>query len=319
MARLRLNRSATIFIVAAVVGIGAMLFARRYIDTAIRGQLSSPTTTPVVVASADLPKGAVVSPDTMLVREVPVEWLQSQAVLPEQFERVRSMKLAYPLRRGEMLLWPAIESSQNPNFSAHVAEGRRALTVPVDDINSISGMLEPRDQIDLYVTLERDDGRRQLVPVMQGVNVLAAGNRVVTSAETGRSTTYSTITLDVSVQEAEMVTLARQAGKITAMLRNPGDEARTPPPANLLALLGGYVPSAPRGRARSGVQILYGDRQLPNTLDAIAMSPEAASMDRLTRAVERLNLPEPPVDRPTTAASPPPVMAALPGGNPVSP
>jgi pilus assembly protein CpaB len=315
------NRTAVILIVAVVVGIGTMFFARRYIDTAVRGQIKREATLQVVVAARDLPKGATVSPQTMQMRAVPAEWVQSQSVLPEQFERARDMKLAYPLKAGEMLLWPAVEDPNNISFSARVAPGRRALTVPVDEVSSISGMLEPGDQIDLYVTLQRENDKRQVLPVLQGVSVLAAGNRTVTSAETGRTSTYSTITLDVSPNDAEVVTLARQAGSMNAMLRNPDDAAKSPPPANLLALLGGYVASQkPRGPGRPGVQILYGNRQLPDRIGGLPPDPEIASMERLSTAIERLS--QSPPAAASSAAAPtssapqlPPVMAAMPAAS----
>lgn len=225
---------------------------------------------PLVVAKGDLPKGARLSTDTLAVREIPVEYAQSGAVPPDAFERIEGQLLAYPLKSGEMVLWSQLETPKAPTFSARVAEGRRALTVPVDEINSISGMIEPGDVIDLVLTLDVA-GRKRALTLLQGVQVMATGQRALDDPASGERRQYSTVTLDTTPQQAEDLIVAREAGKLTALLRNPQDQQgkgmRTADLAQLLQSRA--APAAgPEPRKARGVPVLYGG-------SVASMAPEA--------------------------------------------
>jgi pilus assembly protein CpaB len=177
--RLKINKTWIVLSVALVVGGGAAFMANSYLraqveEIAARGKGEN---VKLVVAKTDLPKGATLGPETLAVRDVPREWAHSNAVTPEQFERIDRGALAHPAKRGEPLLWSQLEGEKVPTFSARVGAGRRAVTVPVDEISSISGLVEPGDRIDIMVTVRRDN--RQLAFVlMQNVPVLATGSKV---------------------------------------------------------------------------------------------------------------------------------------------
>jgi len=241
---------------------------------------------PLVVAKGDLPKGARLSTDTLAVREIPVEYAQSGAVSPDAFERIDGQLLAYPLKSGEMVLWSQLEAPKAPTFSARVAEGRRALTVPVDEINSISGMIEPGDVIDLVLTLDVA-GRKRALTLLQGVQVMATGQRAADDPASGERRQYSTVTLDTTPQQAEDLIVAREAGKLTALLRNPQDpQGKGLRSADLAQLLQSRAaPAAPAAEPRKarGVPVLYGG-------SVASMAPEAL---RLQAAPPARPVPDP--------------------------
>ena len=54
---------------------------------------------------------------------------------------------AGPAAAGEPILWAQLEGRRAPTFSARLQSGQRAVTVPVDEISSLSGMVEPGDRI----------------------------------------------------------------------------------------------------------------------------------------------------------------------------
>lgn len=211
---------------ALMIGLLAAWAARSYLGQRVaeieaRAQVK---TVGVVVAKSDIASGQILSSDNLAVRDIPAEWLQSAAVTPEQFDRVNGQTLAFNLRPGEMLMWPMLEQRRASTFSARVANGRRALTLPVDEINSISGMLEPEDRIDLLITIDQA-GKKFTAPLMYQVRVLATGQRAEQGATDGERRMYSTVTLDIAPGEAENLILAREVGKVTALLRHPDDKA----------------------------------------------------------------------------------------------
>ena len=137
--RIRPNRTWALLLVAVTVGGLAAVSARSYLAhqmQAIEATAKGKTVT-VIVAKRDLAKGAVLSADNMALRPIPAEYAHSAALLPDDFERVDGQRLGYPVKSGEMILWGLMETQRAPTFSAHVTSGRRAMTVPVDEIRCV--------------------------------------------------------------------------------------------------------------------------------------------------------------------------------------
>lgn len=241
----------------------------------------------VVVAKGDMPKGAQLSSATVAVREIPAEYAHSGAVAPDSFDRIDGQALAYPVKGGEMILWGLLEAQKAPTFSARVAEGRRAMTVPVDEINSISGMIEPGDVIDLVFTVDQG-GRKRSAPLLQGVQVMATGQRVVDDPVSGERRQFSTVTLDTTPAQARDLIVARESGKLTALLRNPQDQQGMglatslaellPAQAAPMAPAAAAAAAAPQRRPARTVPVLYGGAQSAMQADALklALPPQPA-------------------------------------------
>ncbi len=179
----------------------------------------------VVVASRDVQRGEPIEPDRFALREVPAEYVHASALRPEQFDQYVGQRLAAPLKAGEPLLDLHLESTSLV-FSATLAKGNRALTTEVDEVNSISGMLRPLDHIDLMVTARASggNGTETTFPLMSNVEVLATGQVTRKRDANSQARTYTTITLSVSPQDAERIVVAKNSGKLTAVLRNPDDD-----------------------------------------------------------------------------------------------
>lgn len=286
--RIRPGRTWVVLGVALGIGLLAALAARSYLThqmEAIQNRAKGKMTA-VVVAKGDLAKGAILSADTLAVREIPAEYSHSAALAPGDFERVDGQALAYPVKSGEMVLWSLIEAQKAPTFSARVEAGHRAITVPVDEINSISGMVEPGDVIDLMLTLDQK-GRKVTFPMLQGVQVMATGQRSVDDPKSGERRQFSTVTLDTTPEQAQDLIVARESGKLTALLRNPQDTQRIDSAGyDIAALLGPAAgPAAPASAAppkpARKIPVLYGgalDKLSPEALRlSAAAAPDAAA------------------------------------------
>jgi pilus assembly protein CpaB len=262
MKKFAINRSMVLLVAALAMGGLSAFGVKRYIEgqmAEIEARSKSGKTMRVLVPKDDLPKGAELSDKAVAVREVPAEWGHSNAITPQQFDRVEHQKLAYPAARGEMLLWSMLEGQRAPSFSARLPNGLRAITVQVDEVNSISGMLQPGDKIDLMASA-RKDNRAVMFPLMQNVTVLATGSQAVPASESkeGGRRTYSTITLEASPQDAQRVLAAREVGKIAALLRSPGDTAQAYTQRRDALSLLGLGDSQPTIAGDRSVPVLYG-------------------------------------------------------------
>jgi pilus assembly protein CpaB len=243
---------------ALLIGGLAAMAAYNYLKNQIEAieSRSKGKTVVVVVAKTDLAKGTALSNQTVAVREVPAEYAHSGALTPDDFGRADGQLLAFPVKAGEMVLWGLLEAQRAPTFSARVEAGRRAMTVPVDEISSISGMLEPGDTIDLMVTLDQD-GKKITFPLLQSVQVMATGQRVAHDEASGEQRQFGTVTLNTTPEQARNVIVARDAGKLTALLRNPQDKQPLQMASyDMNALLGGRPKG--KGAGGGGVPVLYG-------------------------------------------------------------
>lgn len=247
--------------VAIVIGAIAAFAASRFLSGRLADieARSQGKTVKAVVAKRDLHRGERLSSENVAVRAIPLDYAQSGAVVPEQFGSVEGEPIAFDLRAGEMLMWSQMEGKKAPTFSARIESGRRAITVPVDEINSISGLLEPGDLIDLLVTLDRH-GKKVTAPLLTGVRVMATGQRSVDDPKSGERRLYSTVTLNTDPQEAQTVVLAREAGRLTALLRNPQDGTPLPGAMGDLTALLNQEKAATAGADSDvpAVPVLYG-------------------------------------------------------------
>lgn len=270
----RPNRTWIIFGVAISIGGVAAFAARSYLTDQISEieARAKGETTAVVVAKEDIPKGEKLSAANAAIREVPVEFAHSGAVTPDQFDRVSGQVIAYPVKSGEMILWALMETQKMPTFSARVEPGHRAITVAVDEINSISGMLEPGDTIDLIATVDRA-GRPSTYPLLQSVLVMATGQRSVDDPKSGERRQFSTVTLDTTPQQAQSLIVAREVGKLTALLRNPKDNQLIGKPREDL------FASHPSRLRRAGrtVPVIYGGNLSRLSPDALMLPQTAVS------------------------------------------
>lgn len=233
------NRSISLIVMAVVLGVIGMLLSMLYLssrESALR-DLLKPKSTPVsvVVASRDLVKGDVLDERTLAIREIPRDFVSDQAVRPGQFESVKGKVLQENLSAGQAVLLSFLGDEFPFDFSDTLADQRRAMTIQIDELNSFSGLLRPGNRIDLMVNSSLGSGSgRNVSPVLENVEVLATGRetaldyeekvrimRLAGNVRPDRS--YSTITLNVSPQEAALITIAQGEGDLFALLRNRQD------------------------------------------------------------------------------------------------
>lgn len=250
----------------------AVYFADRHVkETIVKQQAAAkrpaPATVPVVVAKFDLIAGEAVGPDNMAIRPVPVDLAPSSALRPDQFDAKAGMRLTRALRGGEPLLTEILQAAEPAGLSARVRQGIRALTIAVDDVNAVSGMLRPGDRIDLLYSARSPgvDGAPAVETsrvLVQDIAVLATGRQFRPVAEDNGNRAFTSITVELSPDDAQRLIVAQRTGRVTALLRNPDDRhAVSTKPVDAHALLGVEprpMPIASLPAIRSGPEIIIG-------------------------------------------------------------
>jgi len=286
------NRSFAMLLVALLAGLCAAWAARQYIQGQVR-QIEARANVPVlarIVAAHDLAAGTLLGPEHIAIRQFPATLAASGSLAPERFTELTGNVLMTPLRAGDPILAVHAAAAQGTPFSGRLAEGRRAITIPVDAVNSVSGLLAPGDLIDLYVSFDYQR-RRITAPLLQGVLVLATGTATQYSGDGQgvRPGSYSTVTLDAAPEDAVKLVAARQAGTITALLRHPRDSRSTQKAVrgDLASLLGINV-KAPL-RANDSAPVIYGNqaaRRVPG------LKPEQAAARQESGVFDLPQIPE---------------------------
>jgi pilus assembly protein CpaB len=233
------KKNTTSLLVGAVIfGVIAALLSVLYLkikENAIRESLLArqDKLVSVVVAKGNLPKGTQISSANMAVRQLPSQYVYAAAVKPQEFGLVEGRYLEEQLNAGTPLLKTMVKKEFSNDFSDTIGEGRRAMTIQVDEINTISGFIRPGNYVDIFAKLEADTGGNAepaIIPVLQRALVLATGKSAAGDfrekyiyAGQQNPFSYNTLTLDVSPKQAALLKTAEANGDLLALLRNRKD------------------------------------------------------------------------------------------------
>ena len=114
-------------------------------------------------------------------------------------------------------------------FSLALEDGKRAISVGVDDISGVSGYIVKGDYVDVIATVIPAEGNTPVsTSLVENVLVLQVGTK---QGATDSEGSYATVTLSVTPQEALKINYAASNGKLRLVLRpildnkivNPGD------------------------------------------------------------------------------------------------
>jgi pilus assembly protein CpaB len=191
----------------------------------------------VLVAARDLPSGRVLRGSDLARREMPSAFVPGGALPADAAARALGQQLVFALRRGDALVESHLAGGEGPTLAARLQRGTRAVTVPVDEVSSQAGLVRPGDRIDLMLAEERTEeaGRCVIVrPLLEAVTVLATGRTqrplpgtagaiAAGFGDPGASPEYSTITLDVTPEQAQLLAVGLRIGELVPLLRPEGD------------------------------------------------------------------------------------------------
>ena len=189
----------------------------------------------VLAYTRDIPAGTVISPSDLGRKTVPARGLKGQAVEIEHFRDIIGRKTLVSNDREEVVFWSDIEGGDpsSKGLSADIKRQMRAMSINVSGAACVSGMVKPNDHVDVIGTFNFPDDEGKLkrgdlvtCTILQNVLVLAVGRNTAKnrSRETLGAQGVSTVTLEVTPREAEMLAFAEQIrGRLVLTLRNGND------------------------------------------------------------------------------------------------
>ncbi len=198
----------------------------------------------VIVAADDLQVGAKIEDKDIKLVHFP------SADLPAGCFHIRGKLIGrgvvLPIAKGEFILTSKVAGENaGSGLPALIPPGMRAVSVRVNDTSSVAGFVLPGTRVDVLLTGNPEGAsEQQTSTVLEDVAVIANGSRLERSA-TGEPQSTPVITLLVSPDDAEKLTLASNQGHIQLALRNPTDTKHEELAAVRSRALYGFAPPAP--------------------------------------------------------------------------
>lgn len=181
----------------------------------------------VVVAAQDVPTYTLLTREMVKLQKVPVGSAHPHAL--RQPEEAVGKITIIPLIVGEQLLQEKVAGKDNlgSGLAFKIPEGKRALSIQTSAIRGVAGFLKPGDRVDVLCVMETGETSESMV-ILQDIEILAAGANLDPHRESEEQDTKSennqTLTLAVTVEEAQALFLADVRGDIRLILRGPAEE-----------------------------------------------------------------------------------------------
>jgi pilus assembly protein CpaB len=147
-----------------------------------------------------------------------------------------------PIKKGEQITFNKIsEPGVRTGLSPQVTPGRRALSIPITDNTAVTKLVKPGDRVDIMATIDGGGSKdnRMVKTVLQDVVILATGKNVANNSprtiekdpfggkdkirSLAEDTTFGTVTIEVTPEQAQTLVLLLNDGPLTLALRNNDD------------------------------------------------------------------------------------------------
>ena len=184
----------------------------------------------IVVAAQDIPPGTTINEEVIkkgMIKttpwpknSIPVGAFSSPQQVVGKINRVKILA-------NEPILESRL-AGEGAGLTVRLEAGKRALAVRVDEIIGVSGFIVPDDRVDVILTttpLGANQDAKVSKIVLQNKRILSVAQS--TEQKDGKPQLARSITLEVTPDEAEKLSLASQEGQIVLALRGLGDDSET--------------------------------------------------------------------------------------------
>lgn len=219
-----------VLLAALVFAIGTAIAVFAYIDN-IKTAGEKVEYVNVVVAAKTIEKNVVIASGDLKTEKITKEYANPRALTNPS--EILGKKTNERIIEGEQVLADRIASEQKIGLSYEVPEGKRAVSINVNEAQAVANFLRPGDFVDVLATFdsfEVDAGgikttyQKSTRIILQNVLVLGIG-QLMEIPENTKPELPKTITLAVTAEEAEKLVYSEESGILRLALRRAGDHA----------------------------------------------------------------------------------------------
>jgi pilus assembly protein CpaB len=206
--------------IAAIAGLAAVFLAARWMQNqgGEKGRIA--------VANADIELGGRISPEMIRMVDWPEGSVPSGAF--SEAGKLEGRVVLVSIQRGEPLTEVRLAPiGTKGGLSAVVPEGKRAMTVRVNDVVGVAGFALPGTYVDVMVNTQDERSQRGdrdhsiSKIVLERILVLAVAQEA--DRDSTKPKVVNAVTLELTPKDAEMLDLARSVGTLSLVLRNQTD------------------------------------------------------------------------------------------------
>lgn len=274
-----MRRPGNMLLLAIVIGALAAALVYRHLR-ALNSEIemarhAKSGTVDVVVASETIPVGSRIAEQQVKVVPWPDNLMPDGAITDPK--AVVNAVARVAIERNQPLSQSQLLGQGAEVLPLMIPDGMRAMSVRVDDVTGVSGFITPNSRVDVLVagapeSGEGNQGQRSKL-VLQDIRVLAIGKSLAQTQD--KPVEVPTVTLLVSPEDAEKLTLATRYEPVRLALRNYSDNQVVGTPGLSTGTLFGTPPrpaEAPAGpvaatapapqprRPRYSVEVLLGEK-----------------------------------------------------------
>jgi pilus assembly protein CpaB len=184
----------------------------------------------IVVAGQDIAPGTTINDEVIkkgLVKIVPWPKNSIPAGAYSSPQQVMGKVNRVKILANEPILESRL-AGEGAGLTVRLEAGKRALAVRVDELIGVSGFIVPDDRVDIILTTTplgaQQDAKVSKI-VLQNKRVLSVAQS--TEQKDGKPQLARSITLELTPEEVEKLTLASSEGQVVLALRGLGDDAET--------------------------------------------------------------------------------------------
>lgn len=222
-------RSLFVGLVVGLIGAALLLVYLRRVES----EASGGRKIQILVALETIPRGKTITEAMLGTRDIPISYLDDRVLRSADKEKIVSLRATNTIPVQQSVAWTDVMAAKDDQraLSSLVQPGNRATPIRVQ-ITDVLTLVHPGDFVDiLCVCSEAKDAS----VLLQRVLVLATGTDTALPAsdtKEGLSARRPTVlTVSTSLQESQLLAVAMEKGKLSAIVRNPSDQRIAEAPA----------------------------------------------------------------------------------------
>lgn len=208
-------RAAIISVLVATVGAFLVwMYLQRF-----EAEASGGPKVPVLMSLKTVEPGTVLKDEDIGERWIPLAYVESRAIRASDRSRIVNLRAAAPLQAQQSLMWTDIVVQNNDKaLSTVIQPGMRAVTIRAE--GRAKELVRPGDRVDVVGTLLQAGSSDNRAGVILLQNVLVLGRSI---EPTNHAVDTSDVVLSLTLQQAQIVAVAAEKGKLSVALRAPDD------------------------------------------------------------------------------------------------
>ncbi len=232
-----MNTRRITLIVAVVLALGTGILTLRYlsgVNAQAQAQQQAVVLKSIVLASRNISKGEKITPDMLTKTQRPANEVEPDAIGdPTQTKGDIAM---VTILSGATITATKVGQPAELGITVRLKPGMRAVSIPVDRVKSVSNLVQPGDHVDVMASVPRGAGiPPKTYTIIRGAIVLAINSQLEQSGATPApdSGAAATVTLGVTPQQADLLTVADINTTLRLALRSPQEPVRSLPAETL--------------------------------------------------------------------------------------